>query len=214
VAAEVTKQLEPLDVQALALSQRLDTLIPGIRAKALEALQQDGKLSMDEALDLWDESKGDELCRQKLQKAVSNDEILRQQAEEGIAEFLPELPRATKRLINRLRYLLVIAFARGLLSSGALTPTVVGKWAVFLERWPELASRVIRDPDFMIIIEKRALASEEALVQVLAQSGLALDATEITAFLTYEPTLGPVAATLVHMKAPDTSRQAAVAPPG
>ena len=59
-------------------------------------------------------------------------------------KFLPEVPRSAKRLANHLRLLLGVASQRNMLGgSPALEATHLGKWAVLLERWPELGPQYV-----------------------------------------------------------------------
>ncbi len=154
----------------------------------------------DSAKDVWQAGGGEELLRQQMQRAISNDEVLRQQAEEGIKNWLPQLPRATKRLINRLRFLFVIAYTRDLLSD-ELDAVTIGRWAVFLERWPEWSAAVIRDPSFMAEIASAAAHSGTDPLKSLADDHkIAENRSQLAQFVNQSPGLAASANVLVHMQ--------------
>jgi hypothetical protein len=80
-----------------------------------------------------------------------------------INDFLPERPRAAKRLYNQARLMLPIAVARKLLelqgdSSQLICADRFGKWLVLRERWPEIARIGQNDPSAIADIEKAAPA--------------------------------------------------------
>ena len=78
---------------------------------------------------------GTRLASQRLERFLTDDSILHEQAESKILEFLPSMPRNAKRLLNHLRLLLVVASERRML--GGMPPLEaahLGKWIVLLER--------------------------------------------------------------------------------
>lgn len=84
-----------------------------------------------------------ELARQRAQRMLADESALQTQAEAEaeIAQHLPALPRGVKRLIHQLRILFVIADEKHMFGGlPELQSKHVAKWAVLLERWPELGS--------------------------------------------------------------------------
>jgi len=191
----VVKVIEDEEITTLTEELTFSELVPLLRDKAKAKLSR----TPSDSDSMWQIYKGDELLRHRLQQSVSNDDGLRIQAEQGIANFLPELPRATKRLINRLRFLLVIAFTRELLKPDSLQPTMIGKWAVFLERWPDLASQVVRSPSFMSVLESTASGEANSMTVLLTSKSIYADENQLSEFLSSYPSMGSVAETLVHL---------------
>jgi hypothetical protein len=92
---------------------------------------------------------------------IENDSALLNEALEEAFRHLPPSPRNAKRVLNRLRLLLHLARARGLLGAGSvLTPAHIGHWAVLQERWPELIRAVTADPARLNALESTARSSD------------------------------------------------------
>lgn len=90
------------------------------------------------------------LLRERLQRYLEDESELQREAEDEVMRHLEPVPRHAKRLLNRLRLLLFVAHERRIFGGmPQLTPRHIGKWAVLCERWPELAQRVLRQPDIM-----------------------------------------------------------------
>lgn len=69
--------------------------------------------------------------------------------------FMPRLPRSVKRVVNREYLLIAIAVSRNMMGgTPALVPAHLGKWAIILERWPDLAIAISRDPDEARVYEE------------------------------------------------------------
>jgi hypothetical protein len=88
----------------------------------------------------------DEELLRRLQLRAAADEATRIRAEAVILDLLPALPRTAKRLLNRLYFLLVVAYNRNLIARGRVTAEQLGKWAVLLDRWPEAGKAIVRNP--------------------------------------------------------------------
>ena len=140
------------------------------------------------------------LAGRRFERFITDDSILRQQAESEILKFLPEVPRSAKRLANHLRLLLGVASQRNMLGgSPALEATHLGKWAVLLERWPELGFAIRADPTLLAKIEKKANDSSEELTNLVqATSAATTDLPDVVEFFKSEPTLAAVVVRLIH----------------
>src|SRR6266540_340400 len=132
---------------------------------------------------------GTALAGQRLERFVTDESVLREQAESKILEFLPSMPRNAKRLINHLRLLLVVASERKMLGgTPPLEPAHLGKWIVLLERWPELGSAVRADPAAMARLEQAAYGPAEALPDIVTMTAPQVVASsDLTTFLKNEP---------------------------
>jgi len=97
----------------------------------------------------------EELLR-RLQLRAATDEATRKSAEEVILGLLPALPRTAKRLLNRLYFLLVVAYNRDLIAQAHVTAQQLGKWAVLLDRWPEAGKAIVKNPDLAGKLEDAA----------------------------------------------------------
>jgi hypothetical protein len=140
--------------------------------------------------------------RRRLQLRATNDEQIRARAEKVILDLLPPLPRMAKRLLNRLYFLLVVAYNRNLISSGAVSPEQLGKWAVLLDRWPEAGRAIVKNPGLTGDLE--AAAGQEDVFASLCTAinpPLASDLAGLRALFRTSPELGPVAYRLVYLDA-------------
>jgi len=141
-----------------------------------------------------------ELARQRAQRKLAEESPQRKEAEAEIKEHLPGLPRGAKRLINQLRVLLVIAEQKEMFGGRPeLQGKHLGKWAVLLDRWPELGSALAADPKRLVNLE--AAASIDDLSTQLGPSVPGSVASQdLLAFLQSEPRLAPVVQRLVHFE--------------
>ena len=92
--------------------------------------------------------------RLQLHAADDNETISR--ANKVILELLPPLPRTAKRLLNRLYFLLVVAYNRDLITRNRVSAEQLGKWAVLLDRWPEAGKAIIKNPQLVQALEDAA----------------------------------------------------------
>jgi hypothetical protein len=107
-----------------------------------------------------------DLISQRVLRLMADASAHRNEVESAIYQYLPTVPRSAKRALNQLRILLVIAEKRKMLGgSPKLEPKHIAKWAIFLERWPELGSILSSNPMEMSSLE--AAASLEELAEVL-----------------------------------------------
>jgi len=107
-----------------------------------------------------------ELARQRAQRMLTDASARRTQAEADIKHYLPPLPRSAKRLFNHLRVLLVIAEQKHMFGGQPELQAIhVGKWAVLMERWPELGSALTADPGRLAQLET-ANSTEELLRRI------------------------------------------------
>ena len=145
-------------------------------------------------------SGGAELAGQRFERFLTDDSLLRQQAESEILKFLPGVPRSAKRLANHLRLLLVVAAERKMLGgTPALEAAHLGKWTVLHERWPELGFAVRASRADLAELEKKARDDQSELAQVIEgwSTGPA-DLPDIGDFLRSDPALAPVAQRLIY----------------
>ena len=77
--------------------------------------------------------------------------------------YLPDLPRSVKRVANRHYLLTSVAVSREMLGgTPPLTAAHLAKWAVIMERWPDLAAEIIQRPAFAAELERAAVATSNA----------------------------------------------------
>jgi KAP family P-loop domain len=93
-----------------------------------------------------------------------------------VFNFLPDRPRAAKRLLNQVRLMLLIATGRGLfvlqdMKDQNSRADLIGKWLVLRERWPAIAQLVQREPDKMKDLEIAA-GNSDGLQASLRSSGI------------------------------------------
>jgi hypothetical protein len=114
-----------------------------------------------------------ETVRQRVEKSLgaASDRLFEQRerrlaverlVSEGASEldlYLPKLPRSVKRVANRHYLLASVAVSRNMIGgTPPLTAQHLGKWAVMMERWPELARKIIEDPSLAGRLERWARA--------------------------------------------------------
>jgi KAP family P-loop domain len=179
-----------------------------LRTSALSALEQDVQsetrriLEATDSRHLWSiltVGEVDELIRQRLQHLIGNDESMRRGAEAAIIDLLPALPRSSKRLINRLRFILVVAHARELLAPDSLSPADLGKWAVLQERWPEITSAIVDRPSLMGDLETAAQDDKSTALCDLTRLGHIDRSDDLIALLRTEPKLSAHIDLLVNL---------------
>jgi hypothetical protein len=158
---------------------------------------------------------GTGLASHRVERFLTDDSILREQAESTILEYLPGMPRNAKRLLNHLRLLLVVASERKMLGgTPPLEAAHLGEWVVLLERWPELGWAVRADPSLMQRLEQAAtnsanpqsLADLQAIVRPVAPQ-VAVTA-DLAAFLADEPTFAPLVERLIYCSQAATTANA------
>jgi hypothetical protein len=80
-----------------------------------------------------------------------------------LSSYLPGLPRSVKRVANRHYLLASVAVSRGMIGgTPPLTAQHLAKWAVAMERWPELAAEIIDRPSLAGELEERAKSDGDA----------------------------------------------------
>lgn len=143
-----------------------------------------------------------EKVRRRLQLRATADEEIRTRAEAVILDLLPPLPRMAKRLLNRLYFLLVVAWNRNLIADDLVTPEQLGKWAVLLDQWPTAARAITGNPELAGDLEEAA-GHEDAFAKTCARYAppLARHLTHLRRFFNTGPQVGPVAEHLVYLGA-------------
>jgi hypothetical protein len=121
----------------------------------------------------------------------------------GVAKYVRPLPRDHKRMLNRIRFLLLITVDRKLLKPhGPLSPAAIGKWALLAERWPDLAIAVSMTPQILddLLKESRTVPGfVKAMNDIIP--GYARSA-ELQRLLAESQELGPLAACLSRLRVP------------
>jgi hypothetical protein len=140
-----------------------------------------------------------ELARQRAQRILADESPHRTEAESEIKEYLPALPRSAKRLFNHLRVLLVIAEQKQMFGGQPeLQAKHLARWAVLLERWPEVASALTANPGRLAELEA-ATDIEELSTLLGAALPASLASQDLLGFLNTAE-LAPVAGRLVHFQ--------------
>lgn len=118
--------------------------------------------------------------------------------------YLPDLPRSVKRVANRHYLLTSVAVSRDMLGgTPPLTAAHLAKWALIMERWPDVAAEIIERPMFATALERSAAADSNATgvhgTSLTAElDGLRVDERDELARLLRDPTsLAQVADRLV-----------------
>ncbi|MCA1812279.1 MAG: hypothetical protein LC623_09770, partial [Halobacteriales archaeon] len=92
---------------------------------------------------------------------------------------LPGHPRLAKRIVTRLRLEVHCLDRRGLLQGeNRIGATTIGKWVVFMERWPFAYHLTLKDPTFL-----QKLEGGDAKAYELLAADESLDGEELSAFL-------------------------------
>jgi hypothetical protein len=140
------------------------------------------------------------LALQRIQRMLADESARRQQAESEIKQYLPALPRSAKRLFNHLRVLLLIAEGKNMFGGKPdLQAKHLGKWAVLLERWPELSSSLTDDPGRLTELEE-ANSVEELSKRLGPTIAASVTSQDLLAFLKSPTKLAQVADRLVYFK--------------
>jgi KAP family P-loop domain len=148
----------------------------------------------------------EELLR-RLQLRAAADEATRKSAEEVILGLLPALPRTAKRLLNRLYFLLVVAYNRNLIARACVTAQQLGKWAVLLDRWPEAGKAIVRNPDLAGKLEDAAGKADRFRALCAKYTPpLATDLNSLRKFFQTEHKLATAARYLAYLDADVTSQ--------
>ena len=143
-----------------------------------------------------------EQVHQRLQLHAAADEKTRVSAERAILALLPPVPRTAKRLLNRLYFLLVVAYNRNLITLGRVSAEQLGKWAVLLDRWPEAGRAIIKNPQLAKSLEDKAKQEDEFASLCSAYTPpLASDLASLRAFFQSDPKLAAAACYLVYLDA-------------
>jgi len=141
----------------------------------------------------------DRLILERVQNYLENESELQREAEEEVMDFLPPLPRNAKRLLNRLRFLLFVAYARRMFGGEPdLNVKHIAKWAVLSERWPELAQVLSESPEEMKELEGRSKEPAEFYNRVKELAALYQDDVDLLFFVRSGVRLGNVLSRLVH----------------
>jgi hypothetical protein len=141
-----------------------------------------------------------ELARQRAQRILADESPRRTQAESEIKQHLPTLPRSAKRLFNHLRVLLVIAEQKQMFGGQPeLQGNHLGKWAVLLERWPELGSALAGDPGQLAKLEA-ATSIDDLSARLGPAVPTSVVSQELLAFLKSPTKLAPVVKRLVYFQ--------------
>jgi hypothetical protein len=102
----------------------------------------------------------EEIHRRLQVRAAADDETLNH-AVKAIEGLLPALPRTAKRLLNRLSFLLVVAYNRDLMKLDVVTAERLGKWALLQDQWPDVAKAIIKNPQLAETLENAAENQDE-----------------------------------------------------
>lgn len=95
-----------------------------------------------------------------------------------LAAYLPGLPRSVKRVANRHYLLASVAVSRKMIGgTPPLTAEHLSKWAVMMERWPDLAEQIVEQPRLADQLEQCARieelsAREQALRPLLERASV------------------------------------------
>jgi hypothetical protein len=143
-----------------------------------------------------------EQVRRRLQLRAVADEKTRSSAEKAILALLPPVPRTAKRLLNRLYFLLVVAYNRNLLTLGRVSAEQLGKWAVLLDRWPEAGRAITKNPQLAQSLEDKAGQQDQFAELCSAYAPpLANDAGPLRDFFRADPKIGAVVYYLIYLDA-------------
>jgi hypothetical protein len=126
-----------------------------------------------------------------------------------VFKFLPEMPRASKRLLNQVHLMMVVAISRGLFEVGdkaadSTRPEQLGKWLILSERWPSVADFFSRNQSMVRKFERtRNLTSLLLSCQI---SGVD-DTSDLKRLLHSRPPFGDIhELTLLGGTRPDAQR--------
>jgi hypothetical protein len=102
--------------------------------------------------------------RRQYFNAVLEDQVksgIRDSIDMFVAQFLPDRPRAARRLLNQVRLMMPVAIARGLFAlhqgkASELSAYRCGKWLVLRELWPRIALAAQDEEGMIASLEKAA----------------------------------------------------------
>ena len=150
----------------------------------------------------------DQLVSERLIRNVTAKESeVWQAAVQESMRWVPLYPRHAKRLVNRMRLMLGIAFNRGGFADNPhLGAKAVGKWVVLWERWPEVAQRILRDPDHIGELEAAVLVKDGSFEKLIASTfDLYASDEDLPLLFASEPKLAPLIDRIVHLGNPAVS---------
>ena len=83
-----------------------------------------------------------------------------------VAQFLPDRPRAAKRLLNQVRLMMPVAIARGLFAlhqgqASQLSAHRFAKWLVLRQLWPRIALAAQDEEGMIARLEKAARVKKD-----------------------------------------------------
>jgi hypothetical protein len=154
----------------------------------------------------------DRLGRAAMLRVVDGPEYL-ERAYDAVRDHVRPLPRDTKRLLNRMRFLLSLAIQRDLLrTDSALDVDHLAKWALLTERWPNLVAAVVVEPGRLGEFEAATNDAETLAASVAKVAPGVRVGGDLQRLLASSPPLASVCKHLVQMREPsDPSRPAEAA---
>jgi len=141
------------------------------------------------------------LVRQKLKDHLVDEASFQGAASQVLVDFLQPSPRNAKRLINRLRVEVAVAFNRGLLRGDEkITVQHISRWLVLSERWPELAKALSIRPSEMVNLERESSKEKNSLfTQLVSELAPAyVSDKDLKGFCNTRPPLGSALVKLIH----------------
>jgi hypothetical protein len=138
------------------------------------------------------------LVEQRKQELLIDDEYFRRELSHLIVDYLQPLPRNAKRVLNRFRINLLIAYERGLLTTDPKVSTQhIGKWLVLGERWPQLVRSLSTSPDKMKVLEG-TVDQTSFMSQIAELAPHYVGDEDLRTFIQSKPELADVLPRLVH----------------
>jgi hypothetical protein len=188
-----------LKTRALGGAQTLAATSPS------EIVASLGKTNMDE-------KHLERLVEQVKQQLLADDEYFHSEIGNLIVDYLQPLPRNAKRVLNRLRVNMLIAFRRNLFTTEPrVTVQQIGKWLVLNERWPQLGQVLTAVPHRIAELES-AVEREVPLSPkpstayrrcIKSLEPIYAGDEELRRFLHSDPALSAVLPRLVHFGSMD-----------
>ncbi|TWP43241.1 hypothetical protein FKR81_42730 [Lentzea tibetensis] len=180
-AEPITVVLPQFSDYLLALGAAVAVLVGGGLARARRAARENADPVVEELIEAAE--KGDEEARQRLAR-LREEPVLMDRAEQVALEWIPTNAREAKRLVNQVRFAMLVMSSRGLLAKESpVTPEHVAKWVLLNEKWPDLVERIVRNPDVLGQLEREMGDGE----------------SEQRSFLLSSPPLRPVIKELLHV---------------
>jgi hypothetical protein len=182
----------------------IDAQIRSIASSANNDLNQVESNLRNSNPELVKDHAGEALVRERLLQYLERESEIQREAEDEVLRHLEPLPRHAKPILNRLRLLLFIAYARKMFGgSPMLTPRHLGKWVVLCERWPELEQSLTRNPNAIAAIEKKTDGSKYSKIIAELAPSYSED-SDLKLFLSSEPSLAFVLERIVQFGAADS----------